>query len=130
MINKIGFVLIAGLAGALATGQAALAADAEAGAKTFRRCATCHSVEEGKRKVGPSLYGVYGRAPGSLEGFRFSPAMKAYGATGAVWNDETLDAFMTNPKGVVPKTRMTAPPLKSADDRANVIAYLQSLGGE
>ena len=130
MINKIGFVLIAGLAGSLATGQAALAGDAEAGAKLFKRCAICHSIEEGKRKMGPSLYGVYGRAAGALEGFRYSPAMKAYGGSGAVWGDETLDAFLANPKSVVPKTRMTAPPLKSADDRANVIAYRQSLGGE
>lgn len=130
MINKIGFALIAGLAGAATTGQAALAGDAEAGAKTFRRCAACHSVEEGKRKVGPSLYGVYGRAAGSLDGFRYSPAMTAYGATGVVWNDETLDAFLANPKGVVPKTRMTAPPLRSADDRANVITYLQTVSGD
>ena len=130
MINKIGFALIAGLAGAAATGQAALAADAEAGAKLFKRCATCHSVEEGKRKVGPSLYGVYGRAVGSLEGFRYSPAMTAHGASGVVWNDEALDAFIANPRTAVPKTRMASPPMKSAEDRANLIAYLKSVSGE
>lgn len=129
MINKIGLALIAGLAGSVVASPA-VAADADAGAKLFRRCAVCHSIEEGKRKIGPSLYGVYGRAAASLEGFRYSPAMTAYGATGVVWNDETLDAYIANPKGVVPKTRMTAPPIKSGDDRANIIAYLQTLGGE
>ncbi len=130
MFNKFGFVLIAGLAGAVVTGQTALAGDAAAGAKLFKRCATCHSVEEGKKKMGPSLYGVYGRAAGALEGFKFSPAMTAHGASGVVWNDEALDAFIANPRTAVPKTRMASPPMKSAEDRANVIAYLKSVSGE
>lgn len=130
MFNKFGFVLIAGLAGAVATGQAALAGDAAAGAKLFKRCSTCHAIEEGKRKVGPSLYGIFGRAAGSLEGFRYSPAMTAYGAGGAVWDDATLDAFIANPRTALPKTRMASPPMKKAEDRANVIAYLKSISGE
>ena len=130
MINKFNLALIAGLAGAVATGQTAVAADVEAGAKLFKRCSTCHSVEEGKRKVGPSLYGVYGRAAGALEGFRYSPAMTAYGAGGAVWDDATLDAFIANPRTALPKTRMASPPMKSAEDRANVIAYLKTVSGE
>lgn len=130
MINKFGFALIAGLAGVAATSPTAFAADAEAGAKLFKRCGTCHTVLEGKNRVGPSLYGVYGRAAGSLEGFRFSPAMTAFGAGGAVWDDATLDTFIANPRTAVPKTRMASPPMKSAEDRANVIAYLKSVSGE
>jgi cytochrome c len=130
MSNKFAFVLIAGLAAAVTSGQTALAGDAEAGAKLFKRCGTCHTVLEGKNRVGPSLFGVYGRAAASLEGFRFSPAMKAHGASGVVWNDEALDAFIANPRTAVPKTRMTSPPMKSAEDRANLIAYLKSVSGQ
>lgn len=130
MIKKFGIVLVAGLAGSMAVGQTALAGDAEAGAKLFKRCGTCHTVLEGKNRVGPSLYGVYGRAAGSLEGYRFTPAMTAFGAGGAVWDDATLDAFIANPRKAVPKTRMAAPPMKSAEDRANLIAYLKSVSGE
>lgn len=104
------------------------AADIEAGQKSFRRCAACHTVEEGKHRAGPSLYGVAGKTAGTAEGFRYSPDMVAFGEGGGTWDTATLDTFLENPRGVVAKTRMAFPGIKDADERANVIAYLESLG--
>ena len=98
--------------------------DAANGEKLFRRCAACHAVVEGQNKLGPSLYGVIGRTSGSIEGFRYSPAMKGAGIT---WNDETLSAYLENPRAYVKGTRMVFPGLKSSQDREDVIAYLKSV---
>ena len=110
-------------AGVLALGsQAALAeGDAAKGEKLFKKCKTCHSLEAGKKKVGPSLAGLFGMTAGSVEGFKYSDAMKE---SGIVWDAATLDEFLTKPKNMVPKTRMAFPGLKKEQDRADVIAYL------
>lgn len=113
--------LIAGVV--LLGSHAALAdGDAAAGEKVFRKCKACHSVEAGKNKVGPSLHGVFGRTAGMEEGFKYSDAMKE---SGIVWDEETLDVYLTKPKDMVPGTRMAFPGLKKEEDRANVIAYLK-----
>ena len=96
-----------------------------AGEKIYRKCKACHQVGGGaKNRVGPQLNGVIGRAAGSVEGFKYSKAMKATGSGGLVWTDETLTAFLEAPKKYVPKTRMSFRGLKKADDRAAIIAYL------
>ena len=79
--------------------------------------------------MGPSLAGVVGRPAASAEGFYgYSPAMQARGAAGVVWTPEDLQAFLVSPRRVVPGTRMPAPRgLKDETDRADVIAYLQTL---
>ena len=117
------FCLGALIAGALLLGsQAALAeGDAAAGEKVFRKCKACHSLEAGENKIGPSLHGVFGRTAGTVEGFKYSDAMKE---SGIVWDESTLDAYLENPKKNVPGTRMAFPGLRKEEDRANVIAYL------
>ena len=107
------------------SGQA-LAADAEKGEKTFKKCAVCHSVEPGdkKKKPGPNLAGVVGREAAMVANFKYSSAMKKSGLT---WDEATLDKYLTKPKKLVPKTKMVFPGLKKAKDRANVIAYLKSI---
>lgn len=118
------FSLVALMAGVLLLGShAALAeGDAAAGEKVFRKCKACHTLEAGKNKVGPSLHGLFGRKAGSVEGFKYSDAMKESGIT---WDAETLNQYLTKPKDMVPGTRMAFPGLKKEEDRANLIAYLQ-----
>ena len=100
------------------------AADAEAGRKVFNKCAVCHSTESGVTKVGPSLYGLLGRKAGSLPNFNYSSAMKNYGVT---WTSETLNTYLAAPMEQVKGTKMTFPGIKDETDRANVIAYLETL---
>jgi cytochrome c2 len=100
------------------------AADVAEGEKVFRRCAACHAVEEGKNKVGPSLYGVVGRDIASVEGVNYSDALK--GLDGE-WTVDKLSAWIENPRGFAPGNRMGYPGLKDEQDRANVIGYLKSV---
>lgn len=119
---------IAGVAAAAAMViglSGAQAADPEAGQKLFKRsCGTCHAVEPGKNRVGPSLHAVYGRQSASVEGFKYSKAMQA---TGWTWDQEHLNPYLENPKKMVPGTKMIFVGLKKEDDRANLIAYLETL---
>lgn len=109
----------------LALSSAAYAGgDAEAGKKVFAKCAICHSTQPGKTTMGPSLFGVVGRHSGSLEGYSYSDAMKKADKT---WDEKTLDAYLTNPKALVPGTKMIFPGLPKEEDRENVIAYLETL---
>jgi cytochrome c len=109
---------------ALASGTAIAAADADKGKKVFKKCKACHAIKAGKKKVGPTMFGVVGRKAGTSEGYRFSKAMKASGVT---WDEASLDKFLKKPKKFVPKTKMGFPGLKKDADRANIIAYLKTL---
>lgn len=97
--------------------------DAAAGKKVYNKCKACHALEEGKNRVGPSLYNIVGRTAGSIEGFKYSKAMKESGLT---WDEETLAKFLAKPKALVPGTRMAFPGLRKEGDLENVIAYLKS----
>ena len=98
--------------------------DAAAGKEVFKKCAICHSPDAGVNKIGPSLHGIVGRHSGSIENFNYSPAMKA---ADKVWDPAQLDSYLTDPRGVVPGTKMIFPGLKDEKDRQNVIAYLSTL---
>lgn len=100
-------------------------ADAAAGEKVFGKCKACHKVD-GSNGTGPHLDGVVGRAVGTVAGFGYSDAMAGHGGN---WEPAALDEFLANPKGDVPGTKMSFAGLPKAQDRANLIAYLQSLGG-
>jgi cytochrome c len=116
------FVLAAALPFALAGSCAA--ADVEAGKTKFKLCAICHTAEAGKNKVGPSLFGIVGRKAGSLEDYNYSDAMKKFGKT---WTPENLNTYLTDPRAVVPGTKMIFPGIKDKTERANLIAYLETL---
>ncbi|MBK1636115.1 c-type cytochrome [Rhodovulum adriaticum] len=101
-------------------------ADVDAGARVFKECRACHKVEEGVHAVGPSLYGVVGRAVASFDDFNYSGALDG---TAEVWTPQAISEFITNPREYAPGTAMTYNGLRDAEDRANVIAYLQSVDG-
>lgn len=122
MSTKI--ALAAAAVAAMALAAPAMAADADAGAKVFKsQCSACHTVE-GKNKVGPHLDGVVGRPAGTVEGFHYSNANKSSGIT---WTPDVLDKYITNPKGVVPGTIMPYAGLKNDAQRADLIAFLESM---
>jgi cytochrome c2 len=110
---------------ALGIGTAHAAGDAAAGKKVFNKCRACHKVEEGKKSpVGPNLFGVFGREAGAGDFKRYSKAMKNSGIT---WDEETIGAYLKDPKGYIPKNKMAFPGLKKDKDVANVIAYLKEV---
>jgi cytochrome c len=92
----------------------------------FQRCYACHSVDpnETAQLQGPSLFGIMGRPAAGVPGFEYSDAMKAKGAAGLVWNADALDRFVADPDAFVPGTAMGLPPLRDAQERADLIAYL------
>jgi len=124
-MNKAKFFAVA-LASVMAlTSSVTMAAgDAAKGKKVFKKCKACHSIKAGKKKVGPSMFGVAGRKAGTAEGFRFSKAMKESGLT---WDDATLDSFLKKPRKLIKKTKMSFGGLKKEKQRADVIAYLKTL---
>jgi len=106
-------------------------ANAEAGKNVFKQCAACHTPDKGGRNaVGPNLWDSVGNKKARTAGYAYSNALQAAAAKPAEegqWGYERLNAFLANPKAVVPGTKMTFAGLRKAEDRANVIAYLRSL---
>ncbi len=106
-------------------------ADVAAGESAVRRCASCHTFEEGGADgVGPHMWGVVNRAKGAVEGFNYSDAMMAVGAAGEVWGFEELDGFIANPRGYLEGTTMGFAGVRDVEDRADILAYLNSLQAE
>lgn len=108
-----------------AAAPAAVVGDAAAGQKAFAKCAACHTINGGGANgIGPNLVGIAGEAVATGRGgFAFSDALKGKGGK---WDDATLDAWLTNPKGFAPGTKMTFAGITDAQERANLIAYLKS----
>ncbi|MBB5686592.1 c-type cytochrome [Sphingobium boeckii] len=103
---------------------ASLTGDAAKGEKLFMQCKACHAIEPGKNIIGPSLHGVVGRTAGQVPGFNYSPANKA---SGEVWSEDHLYAFIEAPQKVIPGTRMAYFGMRKPQDRADLIAYLKTV---
>lgn len=103
------------------------AGDAVRGEAAFQQCSSCHSVVAGDTKLqGPNLRGVIGRKAGTLPGFDYSPATIAAGRDrGLVWDEATLDTYLTNPEAMIPGTMMGPVQLDDPAERRDVIAYLK-----
>ena len=115
------------IAGLLLAGLAtdALAADPAAGQKIFKtQCGICHAVAAGENRIGPTLFGVVGRPAGSVPGFNYTADHKKLGVT---WDAATLDKYLTNPRAMVPDTSMVYAGLKNDAERADLVAYLETL---
>ena len=92
------------------------------GAKVFKKCLSCHSIAEGgANKIGPALWGVLGRAAGSVPGYKYSKAMVTHGKN---WSIEEMNGFLIKPKDWIKGTKMSFVGLKKAKDRASVILYM------
>lgn len=108
----------------------AAAADAERGKKLFAQCKRCHQIGEGaENRIGPHLNDIIGRAAGSFENYMYSPAMRAVGRNGIIWDEATLDTFLAEPYAMVPRTSMTYAGMKDPARRTDIIAWLQVFSG-
>ena len=99
-------------------------ADAAAGEQVFKKCTACHNADQGgANALGPSLYGVMGNPVASHPGFAFTDALKGKGGS---WDWDTMSAWLASPKKFAPGTKMTFAGLSNPQDRANVMAFLNS----
>jgi len=115
-------VFVLTLGAVLGAGVAQADGDAAKGEKVFNKCKACHTLEAGKNRVGPSLAGLFGRAAGTVEGFKYSDAMKASGIT---WDEDSLKNYIADPKTAIPGNKMTFGGIKKEDDIEDLIAYLE-----
>jgi cytochrome c len=110
-------IIFAFLSSALAEG------DASRGQRDFRACAPCHSLEPDRNMTGPSLADLWGRKAGSLPSFeRYSDALRS---SGIIWDDRSLDGWLTDPDRMVPDNEMSFNGIKDAHDRADLLAFLK-----
>ncbi len=103
-----------------------LAADAEKGAKVYKKCVSCHMIgDKAKNRVGPQLNGIVGRAIASIGDYKYSKAMNKYAEANKVWSEENLGAYLANPRKTVKGGRMAFAGLRKQADVDNIIAYLK-----
>ncbi len=103
-------------------GFGALVGDDARGKRLYVQCQACHAVAEGQNRVGPSLYNIVGQPAGKVDGFRYSDANLN---SGVVWTEDALFAFLEDPQGYMPGTRMIFLGVAKPQDRADIIAYLK-----
>ncbi|OYU15139.1 MAG: cytochrome c family protein [Alphaproteobacteria bacterium PA4] len=120
-VSMIGAAVLAAAVAAPAFAQAMPAGDAKRGEAAFAVCKTCHVVDKGVNRIGPSLFGVVGRKASMVPGYSYSAANKKSGLT---WTPANLFKYLEAPQKMVPGTKMTYAGLKDAQKRADVIAFL------
>jgi cytochrome c2 len=113
------------MAGGLLGGGSVASAEGDpaAGERVFRQCQACHVIDAEQNRVGPHLVGIFGREAGAVEGFNYSPAMAG---SGIVWDDDTIAAYLADPRGYIPGNRMAFAGLRQEQQIADVIAYMKS----
>lgn len=106
-------------------------ADVSAGARVARRCASCHSFEEGgANATGPYMWDVMGRAVAAVDGYSYSAAMNDYAAGGAEWLYQNMYDYLENPRRYIEGTAMSFAGLRDQDDRINILAYMRTLSND
>lgn len=102
------------------------AQDAAKGEQVFRKCIACHSLGEGARnKAGPELNGLFGRKAGATADYNYSPA---YANSSLVWDEANFAAYIKDPRGMMPGSRMAFAGLQSEEEIKDLIAYLKQFG--
>lgn len=122
MTRRLAALGAAGLICAMISPSAWADGDPAKGKRVFNKCKTCHELTNEKNKIGPHLVGIFGRKSGSVEGFKYSSAMQK---ANIVWNETTIDEYIADPKKYVPGNKMVLAPIKKAEQRADLIAYLK-----
>ncbi len=102
----------------------ALQGDPARGKRLYGQCQACHTVVEGRNRVGPTLYRIVGRQAGAVEGFDYSPANAE---ADFVWTEDALFAFLEAPNDYLPGNRMIFPGIPKEQDRADIVAYLKTI---
>ena len=124
-VAEEGVVAIATVEEVVPIAQLLQTASIEKGMKTAKKCVSCHSFESGgANKIGPALYGVVDRPVAKAAGFKYSGTLAGMGGN---WDYQALNGFLLNPKKYAVGTSMSYAGLRKASDRANIIAYLDSL---
>ena len=125
---KVGIALTAAMLAGTALIGPAQAQDAAAGEQSFKKCLPCHSIGPGaKNKVGPELNGLDGRHSGTAPGYSYSEANKKSGIT---WNKENFLKYITDPRAMIPGTKMIFPGIKNEKEAESLWAYLSSFGAD
>jgi cytochrome c len=118
-MKRLAFIALA----TLVFSPAFAAGDLSRGQQDFRACAPCHSLEPDRNMTGPSLAGLWGRKAGSLPSFeRYSDALKS---SGIIWDDRSLDGWLTDPQAMVPDNDMPFDGIKDSHARADLLAFLK-----
>src|SRR3954447_12909013 len=107
----------------VAAAGSASAQNLAAGENSFKKCLPCHRVgPEAKNLVGPVLNGLDGRKAGTVEGYNYTDANKN---SGIIWNEETFNEYITNPRAKIPGTKMVFAGISNENERSNLWAYLK-----
>jgi cytochrome c len=137
MMRKLYGVIKTAALVALCASSSAYAGDAGAGSAIFQQCTACHSPQQGVNMMGPSLYGVIGRPAGSIAGYSYSQAMQEAAQKGLTWTPQNVVQYLENPRKYLddyagaPGARNKMPfSLADQTQREDVVAYLQTLGGQ
>lgn len=134
MLKKM-LVSVGAATAVLAGAGAAMAADAANGEKIYnKRCKACHTVEQGKNKVGPSLFGILGRQAGTVPKFKYSKSYVSAGEAGLTWTEENIIEYLADPKKYMRKvtdnkkarSKMVFK-LKKENERQDVTAYIATI---
>lgn len=129
-LSVVGFIVAALATPLPGTAGHAEEGNAARGERAFQRCFACHSVDpdEPAKLQGPNLSKLLGRPAAQLPGFAYSQAMRNKAVAGLVWDAATLDRYLADPDSVVAGTAMSVPPVRDAQERADLVAYLARSG--